>query len=137
MNVILGDAFIEVEKLVSRGEHYDTIIVDLPDPSHPDLSKLYSDFFYARLKELLSADGAIAIQSTSPYHARKAFISIGKTLRSAGFNTEQYHANVPSFGEWGWTIGTIRGRSASERIVEQRSMPVEDLWLSKDFMLAS
>lgn len=45
VSVIIGDAFIEVEKLVSEGRHFDTIIIDLPDPSHPDLNKLYSDFF--------------------------------------------------------------------------------------------
>jgi len=137
VNVIIGDAFIEVEKLISAGQHYDTIIVDLPDPSHPDLNKLYSDYFYRRLKELLSGDGAIAIQSTSPYHAKKAFICIGKTLAAAGFKTEQYHANVPTFGEWGWTLGTLRGQSASRRIDNVDNLPVHDAWLSKEQIQAS
>ncbi|MBL4827296.1 MAG: polyamine aminopropyltransferase, partial [Spongiibacteraceae bacterium] len=102
VQIINGDAFNEVERLVAKQSYFDTIIVDLPDPSHPDLNKLYSDYFYARLKQLLSADGAIAIQSTSPYHSSDAFFSIGKTLAAVGFTMEQYHANVPSFGEWGW-----------------------------------
>jgi len=131
VKIIIGDAFIEVEKLVSSRNHYDTIIVDLPDPSHPDLNKLYSGFFYSRLKELLSGDGAIAVQSTSPYHAKKAFISIGKTLTDAGFNTQQYHTNVPSFGEWGWSIGTKRGKNALQRIRETDTLPVSDPWISK------
>ena len=80
---------MEVESLVSQDQHFDVIIVDLPDPSHPDLNKLYSTYFYQRLGELLSGDGTIAIQSTSPYHAKKAFISIGKTLESAGFAVDQ------------------------------------------------
>ncbi|MCU7922254.1 MAG: polyamine aminopropyltransferase [Candidatus Thiodiazotropha sp. (ex Dulcina madagascariensis)] len=131
VSIIIGDAFIEVEKLVSEGRHFDTIIIDLPDPSHPDLNKLYTDFFYARLKELLSGDGAIAVQSTSPYHAKKAFVSIGKTMRSAGFLSEQYHTNVPTFGEWGWTIGTVRGLTPSQRIAQADKLPVADSWLSK------
>lgn len=131
VSVIIGDAFIEVEKLVSEGRHFDTIIIDLPDPSHPDLNKLYSDFFYARLKELLSGDGVMAVQSTSPYHAKKAFVSIGKTMRSAGFLSEQYHTNVPTFGEWGWTIGSIRGLTPSQRIAQADKLPVVDSWLSK------
>ncbi|MFC1603173.1 polyamine aminopropyltransferase [Pseudomonadota bacterium] len=131
VSIIVGDAFIEVEKLVSEGRHFDTIIIDLPDPSHPDLNKLYSDFFYARLKELLSGDGAIAVQSTSPYHAKKAFVSIGKTMESAGYITEQYHTNVPTFGEWGWTIGTVRGQSPSQRIAKVAELPIVDPWLSK------
>ena len=131
VSIIIGDAFIEVEKLVSEGRHFDSIIVDLPDPSHPDLNKLYSDFFYARLKELLSGDGAIAVQSTSPYHAKKAFVSIGKTMRAAGYLTEQYHTNVPTFGEWGWTIGTVRGMMPSQRMDQISELPVTNLWLSK------
>ncbi len=131
VSIVIGDAFIEVEKLVSEKRHFDTIIVDLPDPSHPDLNKLYSDFFYARLKELLSGDGAIAVQSTSPYHAKKAFVSIGKTMWAAGYQTEQYHTNVPTFGEWGWTIGTVRGLKPSQRIAQVDKLPVADPWLSK------
>ncbi len=137
VHVIIGDAFVEVEKLVSAKKHFDTIIVDLPDPSHPDINKVYSDFFYARLKELLNGDGAIGIQSTSPFHTKDTFISIGKTLRSAGFNTEQYHANVPTFGEWGWTIGTVMGKAATARIADIATMPVPSPWLSKEQILAS
>ncbi|MES9906433.1 MAG: polyamine aminopropyltransferase [Sedimenticola sp.] len=131
VSIIVGDAFVEVERLVTEGHHFDAIIVDLPDPSHPDLNKLYSDFFYARLKELLSGDGAIAVQSTSPYHAKQAFVSIGKTMEAAGYQTEQYHTNVPTFGEWGWTIGTIHGLMPSKRIAQVDQLPVENPWLSK------
>ncbi len=137
VHVINRDAFLEVEKMVSEQKHFDTIIIDLPDPSHPDLNKLYSDFFYARLKDLLSGDGVIAIQSTSPYHAQQAFISIGKTLESVGFQTEQYHANVPTFGEWGWTIGTVHGQKASQRIANSVTLPVNDPWISKQQLLAA
>ncbi len=131
VHVLIGDAFIEVENLVSAGVRYDTIIVDLPDPSHPNLNKLYSSYFYERLKQLLSGDGAIAIQSTSPYHAKKAFISVGKTLADAGFITRQYHANVPTFGEWGWTIGTRHSNDALQRIKQTNTLPVSDPWISK------
>jgi len=137
VNIVPGDAFKSVEALVGQREKFDTIIVDLPDPSHPDLNKLYSDYFYGKLRELLNGDGAIAIQSTSPYHAKKAFISIGKTLGVAGFNTQQYHANVPSFGEWGWTIGTVHGKSASQRIAAATEMPVKSDWVSLQLMSAA
>ncbi len=137
VQLIIGDAFVEIEKLLSKNRRFDSIIVDLPDPSHPDINKVYSDFFYARLKELLNGDGAIAIQSTSPFHTKEAFLSIGKTLRAAGFTTEQYHANVPTFGEWGWTIGTVMGQSATARIAGNTAPPVLSSWLSKEQILAS
>ena len=130
VQIIIGDAFLEIEKLISDEQYYDTIIIDLPDPNHPDLNKLYTSYFYKRLKELLYGDGAIAIQSTSPYHAKKAFISIGKTLQSAGFFVDQYHANVPTFGEWGWSIGSKYGESPLQRINDFSTLPVAAQWLS-------
>ena len=139
VNVISGDAFIEIDRLLDEGDIYDVIIVDLPDPSHPDLNKLYSDHFYSRLGFLLAGDGVMTVQSTSPYHAKKAFLSIGKTIRSAGFTSvEQYHQNVPSFGEWGWTIATKMGRSPSARLKALPSrLPVADEWVTKGLMLAA
>lgn len=137
VNVVFGDAFLKVEGLISKNRHFDTVIVDLPDPNHPNLNKLYSNYFYAKLRELLSGDGALVVQSTSPYHAKKAFVSIGKTVQSAGFITEQYHTNVPSFGEWGWTIGTVSGEPASERIADVTVLPVDDSWVSPQQLLAA
>lgn len=137
VELVTDDAFNGVDTLLQRGDRYDAIIVDLPDPSHPDLNKLYSDFFYRKLANLLSADGAIGIQSTSPYHARKAFISIGKTLDAAGFQVDQYHHNVPSFGEWGWTLGTLSGRSGKQRLNEITRLPVDDAWLTAGLVRAA
>ena len=129
LTLIFDDAFNGVDKLISK-QKFDTIIVDLPDPSHPDLNKLYSNVFYRKLKELLSADGAINIQSTSPYHARNAFISIGKTLASADFHVQQYHHNVPSFGEWGWTIATLNGKNPKARLQQVTNFPIKEKWLT-------
>lgn len=137
VEVIFGDAFIEVDRLIESQARYDAIIIDLPDPSHPDLNRLYSDHFYGRLRKLLMGDGVIAVQSTSPFHARKAFVSIGKTLSAAGFaHVEQYRQNVPSFGEWGWSIATVRGASPSVRILQQ-PVSVPHPHVNKAVMLAA
>jgi spermidine synthase len=50
----------------------------------------------------------MVVQSTSPFHAKEAFLCIGRTLRSAGFSTMPYHDNVPTFGDWGWWMATSR-----------------------------
>lgn len=130
VTIINDDAFNGVDKLIATGVKYDAIIVDLPDPSHPDLNKLYSDYFYRKLKELMSSDGALTVQSTSPYHAPKAFISVAKTLVVAGFDVKQYHHNVPSFGEWGWSIATAGGRDALYRLAQLTEFPIKDDWLT-------
>ena len=134
----IADAFLEVEAMLAKGERFDTILIDLPDPNHPDLNKLYSDYFYNHVRQLLAPDGAMAVQSTSPYHAKKAFLSIAKTVRAAGFNyIEQYQQNIPSFGQWGWTIATTTGKPASSRIRETDKLPVPSRWVSKEYLLAS
>lgn len=137
VSVVNEDAFLFVEHLVAQRKHYDTIIVDLPDPNHPDLNKLYSAYFYRQLSNLLSGDGALVIQSTSPYHSKKAFLSIGVTVQEAGLNAQQYHANVPSFGEWGWTIATTRGQGALERIKASPAESVNSNTIDHDFIIGA
>ena len=138
VNILRSDAFITINDLLKSGQMFDAIIVDLPDPSHPDLNKLYSVNFYARLKQLLSGDGLIAIQSTSPYHAKDSFISIGKTLAAADFiHVQQYHDNVPSFGEWGWTIAAKVGASPLARLSKLEQLPIQHTWLNLDMLKAA
>jgi len=138
VRVRFGDAFLTVDALIAAGKTFDTIVVDLPDPSHPDLNRLYTLRFYTKLRQLLAGDGAMAVQSTSPYHAREAFMSIGKTVAAAGFGAvEQYHQNVPSFGEWGFTIAVARGRPASRRIAALKALPVDDGWTTREVLLAA
>lgn len=117
VNVVNDDAFIAVDALLRSKQRFDSIIVDLPDPNHPDLNRLYSVDFYRKLSMLLSGDGLLAVQSTSPFHAKNAFISIKKTIAHSGFaHVEQYQHNVPSFGQWGWTIAAKQGAPASTRL---------------------
>ena len=138
LTLINDDAFLAIDRYLQQGKVFDVIIVDLPDPSHPDLNKLYSVNFYARLKQLLSGDGLMSVQSTSPYHAKNAFISIGKTIEAAGFlHVEQYHDNVPSFGEWGWTLAAKRGLSGTNRLKEKAQFAVPQLWLTLPMLMGA
>ncbi len=138
VKTVFGDAWLSTEKLVEQGERFDVIIVDLPDPSHPDLNKLYSTGFYTKLRTLLAGDGVMAVQSTSPYHAKRTFLSIGKTIAAAGFGSvEQYHTNVPSFGEWGWSLATAQGKPARARIADYEDRDLPEAWATKEVIEAS
>jgi spermidine synthase len=135
VTAIHDDAFIAIDKLLQEKQIFNTIIVDLPDPSHPDLNKMYSVNFYYRLNNLLNGDGVIVIQSTSPFHAKNAFISIGKTVKKAQFEqVEQYHQNVPSFGEWGWTIAVKKGLPVSERLQSVGEIAVTTRWATIELL---
>lgn len=135
VTVINDDAFIAIDSLLQKKEIFDVIIIDLPDPSHPDLNKLYTVNFYYRLNHLLNRDGTMVVQSTSPFHAKNAFISIAKTVAQAKFiQVEQYHQNVPSFGEWGWTVATKEGGSVSARLRFQEKIAVDTVWLTSPLL---
>jgi spermidine synthase len=83
---------------------YDVIVADFPDPSSFAVGKLYTVLFYTRLQRCLAPGGAVAIQSTSPLFARRAFWCIVRTVEAAGLHVHPYHISVPSFGEWGFVL---------------------------------
>ncbi|MGF1553494.1 MAG: spermidine synthase [Paracoccaceae bacterium] len=101
---------------VASGEvPFDVAILDLPDPSSLEVSKLYSRAFYRRLVRVMSANGVIVAQAGSPLFARRAFWSIVRTLGEtanparpdARLGATAYHAYVPSFGDWGFALAGL------------------------------
>lgn len=87
-------------------ELYDVILIDLPDPNNEALNKLYSGLFYKRVGQHLTETGMVSIQSTSPYFAPDVYWCIRKTVESTGLTTTGYHIEVPSFGDWGFTMAS-------------------------------
>jgi spermidine synthase len=105
LKVVNEDAFRWLE---DTQEMFDVIIVDFPDPTNFSLGKLYTTSFYALMEKHLAASGYAVIQTTSPLVARESFWTVVATLEAVGLNTAPYHANVPSFGEWGYVIASHR-----------------------------
>lgn len=105
MTIINQDAY---QFLVDDSNLYGVIIVDLPDPNNEALAKLYTREFYSLAKRHLAKGGAMVIQSTSPFYARDAFWTVVNTVEASGFEVYPYHAYVPSFGQWGFTLATDR-----------------------------
>lgn len=93
---------------------WDVVLVDLPDPHTAPLAKLYTTAFYALLARRLAPGGVLATQATSPFYAPQAFWSIVSTIEAAvpadhpagALEAWPYHANVPSFGEWGFVLAS-------------------------------
>lgn len=104
LTVINADAFSWVRTVQER---FDVVIVDFPDPVDFGVGKLYTDSFYRALARRLAPGAIVAVQSTSPLVAPRAFWTISTTMESAGFSTRGYHAYVPSFGEWGFTLAAL------------------------------
>ena len=62
----------------------------------------------ATFDQVLAAGGWIVVQTTSPLIARRSFWTVVATLEAVGYGAWPYHANVPSFGEWGFVLAGRR-----------------------------
>jgi len=105
VRIVNQDAFKWLE---TTTEVFDVVIVDFPDPTNFSIGKLYTTSFYALLDQRLSASGYAVVQTTSPLVARRSYWTVVSTLEASGFVTAPYHANVPSFGEWGFVVASHR-----------------------------
>lgn len=103
VSVINDDAYRFLEE---SSDVYPVVIIDLPDPNNESLSKLYTQQFYQLLRKHITPDGAFVTQATSPYFVREAFWTIANTVAASDFQTLPLRTYVPSFGEWGFVIGT-------------------------------
>jgi spermidine synthase len=108
-----ADAFGWIRR--ARGS-YDVIIVDFPDPTEFALGKLYTESFYREVARILKPDGVMTVQSTSPLIAPRSYWTVASTLEAAGLTARGYHAYVPSFGEWGFTMAGHRAPPAAARL---------------------
>ncbi|MES2302348.1 MAG: polyamine aminopropyltransferase [Pseudomonadota bacterium] len=101
LTMVNADAFRWVR---AEQRRFDAIIVDFPDPTEFSLGKLYTESFYREVARLLAPQGVMTVQSTSPLIAPRSYWTVASTLEAAGLIARGYHAYVPSFGEWGFTM---------------------------------
>ncbi len=128
VNVIHRDAF---EYMEDTDQWFDVIIVDLPDPNNESLNKLYTREFYSLLRNHLSPQGAMMVQSTSPVFATSVYWTISETIASTGLHTENFHVDIPSFGNWGFVMA-----SREQIDADNLSINVSTQFLSDDIISA-
>jgi spermidine synthase len=104
VHVINDDAFRWLDQ---NSDRFDFIVADFPDPTSYSIGKLFTTTFYRLAAKHLSVGGLIVVQSTSPLFARQSYWCIVETVKQAGLQTYPYHVYVPSFGEWGFVIGSL------------------------------
>lgn len=133
---------IDADQFLKRkpDQSWDVVVIDFPDPSSIELSKLYSKQFYQSLRRYLTKDAYIAVQATSPYHAKEAYLSIGKTLQAAGFKVLPYRQNVPSFGDWGYYLAWASHKdpgSVREQLSSLDDFMVDTGFITPELLAAS
>ena len=102
--MVNADAFTWLEDYA--GPDFDAAIIDFPDPNNYGLGKLYTDYFYRHVAGVLTPEGTVGVQATSPLFSPDAFWCIIATMEHAGLTVRPYHAYIPSFGEWGYDLAT-------------------------------
>lgn len=83
--------------------------MDLPDPRNAALSRLYSQEFYGLIRQVVSDDGLMVVQSGSPYSTPHQYWRTESTIRAAGWGTTPYDVHVPTFGDWGFVLASGNG----------------------------
>lgn len=89
------------------GEHeasFDVAILDFPDPTNYSLGKLYSVEFFRLVERRLAPGAAMAVQSSSPFLARRAYWCVIETLKKTGLSVRPYRVYLPSFADWGYAL---------------------------------
>ncbi len=88
-------------------ERFDVIIIDLPEPIEEGPAYLlYTQEFYRVVRERLTANGIISVQSGSAAWTELANLSaVSSTLKSVFPIVRIYQTDIPSFGgPWGFCV---------------------------------
>jgi len=137
VEVVAADGFAW---LSDSRELFDVVVVDLPDPGHVALAKLYSTEFYETVRNHLAPDAVMVTQSTSPIHAPETFAIIWHTIDESGLDPLPYRVNVPTFGDWGFNIAVREGHMNSAQLQERLDRfepPVHTDFLNNSAMVAA
>jgi spermidine synthase len=103
VTVVNTDAFVWVGQ---EHEPFDAVVIDFPDPGSYSVGKLYTTFFYRRLRQIITSDAVLSIQCTSPLVAAQSYWCILRTMEEAGFYVRPYCTSVPTFGVWGFALAS-------------------------------
>ena len=106
-------------------QKFDVIIIDLTEPLEESPAYLlYTQEFYQGLKEKLTQDGLVALQSGSTSMVISlGFIAVANTLRTAFSVVAPHQAEIPSFGgTWGFAVASqnLDPRELSPEEVDRR-----------------
>ncbi len=104
---------------------FDVIIIDLPDPIEQGPAYLlYTQEFYRLVRNRLSANGLITVQSGSTsWTDLLNFTAVNNTLRSVFPIVCPYSIDVPAFGSpWGFSLASagLNPRQLSAAEIDQR-----------------
>jgi len=64
--------------------------------------------FFSLVRRALSDGGVFVTQSTSPFFAPEAFWCVHETMKRVFPEVIPYHVYVPTFGDWGFNMASMK-----------------------------
>ncbi len=103
------DARKYLQECVDRGEKFDVIILDLPEPIEEGPAYLlHTREFYQLVRETLVPDGIVSLQAgSSSWGNHRCFTAVVNTLKAAFPLVFPYDTFIPSYGgTWGFALAS-------------------------------
>lgn len=103
------DARKYLQECVDRGEKFDVIILDLPEPIEEGPAYLlHTKEFYQLVRETLAPDGIISLQAgSSSWGNHRCFTAVVNTLKTAFPLVFPYDTFISSYGgTWGFALAS-------------------------------
>ena len=108
----------DITDYINSCDKYDVVILDTSDPVGP-AEALYKEAFYKRLKNCISAEGVISIQSESPWWQGDTIKSLTFILKK-NFNFQKFYtAPVLSYPGGLWLFSLV----ADSELQPHRKLP--------------
>ena len=117
------DAIKYLEECVDKGEKFDVVILDLPEPIEEGPAYLLNTKeFYQTVRETLAPDGFISLQAgASLWGNHQCFTAIVNTLEAVFPLVLPYDAFIPSYGgTWGFALASAKLTPANPAEVDRR-----------------
>ncbi len=114
LNVTVEDARSLISRAIANHQKYDLIISDLTASHDADSAQLHTIEFYESLRNLLTDDGIVAVNSASPSGTPQAYWSIFNSILASSLQPRAYRIFLPSFAEqrygpdWGFILASPR-----------------------------
>lgn len=124
VTVINQDAFLWIDEDAGQ---FDAVIIDFPDPGTYSLGKLYTSYFFSRLRQRMAPRAVVTIQCSSPLVSPKSYWCVINTLEQSGFRVRPFQATVPAFGVWGFALAAVDALPPNPQLAPQVSQQLRFL----------
>jgi len=112
VKVVNADAYEWVKELRQKGEKWDIVIADYPDPDWKEdnqVNRLFTKEHFEDIKALLKEDGIFSAQSTSVFVSPNVFRLLTLQLAEVFKTVVPLRVNTFSFGDVGLTLSFDKG----------------------------